>query len=86
MTGRTTTLATETTTISQADLDRIEAEQKLHSEQQRRAAVVVSGSARDADDARMLLDMLGLDHDVLVAARKKCGAHVGSTARRSCAA
>ena len=71
MTGRITTLSTEGTTISQADLERIAAEERLHAEQQRKAARVVAASARDVDDARMLLDMLGLGHDVIVAARKE---------------
>jgi hypothetical protein len=33
-------------------------------EQQRRCALVVAGRARDADDARLLLDVLGLKGDV----------------------
>jgi 3-dehydroquinate synthase class II len=70
MTGRITTLATEASTISQADLERIAAEERLHAEQQRKAARVIAAAAHDADDARMLLDMLGLGHDVVIAARK----------------
>ena len=50
MTGRITTLSTEGTTISQADLDRIEAEERLHAEQQRKAARVIAAAARDVDD------------------------------------
>jgi hypothetical protein len=32
----------------------------VSAEQQRRCALVVAGRARDADDARLLLDVLGL--------------------------
>ncbi|HZZ95902.1 MAG TPA: hypothetical protein VFE19_02725 [Jatrophihabitantaceae bacterium] len=86
MTGRITTLSTEGTTISQADLDRIEAEERLHAEQQRKAARVIAAAARDVDDARMLLDMLGLDHDVVVAARKDRAPRATAGRRRSRAA
>jgi hypothetical protein len=67
--------------MSQADLQRIEAEQRLHSEQQCKAALVTAASARDVDDARMLFGMLGLDRDVLLAARK-LRASSARTARR----
>jgi 3-dehydroquinate synthase class II len=89
MTGRMTTLSTEASTISQADLERIEAEERLHAEQQRKAARVIASTARDAEDARMLLDMLGLGHDVVVAARSASKDRVtrsGPTRRRSRAA
>lgn len=86
MTGRITTLATEGTTISQADLDRIAAEERLHAEQQRKAARVIASAATDVDDARMLLDMLGLGHDVVVAARNERPARAAGTRRRSRAA
>jgi hypothetical protein len=86
MTGRITTLATEASTISRADLERIEAEERLHAEQQRKAALVVAASAHDADDARALLDMLGLGHDVLVAARKERSGRRSTSRRRSRAA
>ena len=32
---------------------------------QRQAARVIAAAAHDVDDCRMLLDMLGLDHDVV---------------------
>lgn len=86
MTGRTTTLSTEGTTISQTDLKRIAAEERLHAEQQRKAARVIAAAARDAADARELLDMLGLDHDVQLAARKERAARATTTRRRSRAA
>jgi hypothetical protein len=86
MTGRITTLATEGSTISQADLERIAAEERLHAEQQRKAARVVAASALDGADARTLLDMLGLGHDVLVAARKERSGRTSTGRRRSRAA
>jgi hypothetical protein len=86
MTGRITTLSTEGTTISQADLDRIEAEERLHAEQQRKAARVIAAAARDVDDARTLLDMLGLGHEVVVAARKADAPRATTGRRRSRAA
>ncbi|HEY7007540.1 MAG TPA: hypothetical protein VH395_01290 [Jatrophihabitantaceae bacterium] len=72
--------------MSQADLQRIEAEQRLHCEQQRKAALVAAASAHDADDARMLFGMLGLDRDVLVAARKSRAASARTARRRRHAA
>ena len=86
MTGRMTTLTTEASTISQADLDRIEAEERLHSEQRRKAARVIAAAAHDGADARTLLDMLGLGHDVIVAARTERAARPATSRRRSRAA
>jgi hypothetical protein len=86
MTGRITTLSTDGTTISQADLARIEAEDRLHAEQQRRAARVIAAGASDVDDCRMLLDMLGLDRDIVTAARRDHAARTTTTRRRSRAA
>jgi hypothetical protein len=57
------------TPISAADVARLEAEEKLYAERRRRTARVVAAAARDVNDCRMLLDMLGLDHDVVVEAR-----------------
>ena len=86
MTGRTTTLTTEASTISQADLDRIAAEEQLHAEQQRKAARVIAAAAHDGADARTLLDMLGLGHEVIVAARAERVTRPASSRRRSRAA
>ena len=58
------------TPISQADVARMEAEEALHAEWQRKAVRVVAASATDADDCRTLLSILGLDHDVVVDARR----------------
>jgi hypothetical protein len=69
MTMRIGTMSIDGTPISEADLARIEAEEKLHAEQQRKAVRVVAGGALNADDCRSLLAMLGLDHDVVLAAR-----------------
>lgn len=55
--------------MSDADLARIAAEEALHAQWQQRAARVIAASARDLADCRMLLDVLGLDESILVAAR-----------------
>jgi hypothetical protein len=57
------------TPISGADLARIEAEEKLHTDQQRSAVRVVASAALDADDCRTLLSILGLEGEIVVAAR-----------------
>jgi hypothetical protein len=69
MTARIGSMSVDGTPISEADVARIEAEEKLHAEQQRCAVRVVAGSAHDADDCRMLLAALGLERDVVLAAR-----------------
>lgn len=62
-------MSVDGTPISQADLARIEAEEKLHTEQQRSAVKVVASAALDAEDCRTLLSILGLDGSVVAAAR-----------------
>lgn len=69
MTARIGSMSVDGTPISEADVARIEAEEKLHAEQQRSAVRVVASSAQDADDCRTLLSALGLDRDVVLAAR-----------------
>jgi hypothetical protein len=69
MTPRIGSMSVDGTPISEADLARIEAEEKLHAEQQRKTVLVVAGCAHDADDCRSLLAMLGLDRDIVSAAR-----------------
>jgi len=86
MTGRSGTLSMDGTPISQADIDRMAEEERLHVERQRQATRVVAAAAHDAEDCRMLLDMLGLDHEVVVAARKECAAKARAPRRRSRAA
>jgi len=69
MTARIGTMSIDGTPISEADLARIEAEEKLHSQQQRSAVRVVAASALDADDCRTLLSILGLDTKTVAEAR-----------------
>lgn len=69
MTVRIGSMSVDGTPISHTDMARIEAEEKLHAEQQRKAVRVVAGSALDAVDCRTLLSILGLNHDVVMAAR-----------------
>ncbi len=59
------------THISQSDIDRMAEEERLCSARQRQVARVVASAAEDVDDARMLLDMLGLSADIVPAARKE---------------
>ena len=73
MTARIGTMSIDGTPISEADLARIEAEEKLHAEQQRSAVRIVAASALDADDCRTLLSILGLDRETVVAARAQLG-------------
>jgi hypothetical protein len=69
MTARIGTMSIDGTPISAADLARIEAEEQLHADQQRKAVRVVAASALDAEDCRTLFAMLGLNRDVILAAR-----------------
>jgi hypothetical protein len=62
------------TPISEADLARIEAEEKLHAKQQRSAVRVVAASSIDVEDCRTLLSILGLDKSVVAAARSEMSA------------
>jgi hypothetical protein len=71
MTVRIGTMSIDGTPISGADMARIEAEEKLHAEQQRKAVRVIAGCAHDAADCRSLLSMLGLDREVVLAARRQ---------------
>jgi hypothetical protein len=85
MTGRSA-LSMDGTPISQADIERMEEEERLHAERQRQAARVIAAAAHDVDDCRTLLDMLGLGHDVVVAARKENRTPANTRRRRSRAA
>jgi hypothetical protein len=69
MTARIGTMSIDGTPISEADLARIEAEEKLHTHQKRSAVRVVAASSLDAEDCRTLLSILGLDRDTVAAAR-----------------
>jgi hypothetical protein len=89
MTARIGTLSIDGTPISEADLARIEAEEKLHAEQQRKTVRVVAGCALDADDCRSLLAMLGLNRDIVVSARDEASSRprpAGKRPRRRSAA
>jgi hypothetical protein len=68
MTGRIGAMSIDGTLISEADIARIEAEEALHAEWQRKAARVVAAGSENLDDCRQLLAMLGLDRDVVVGA------------------
>lgn len=86
MTGRMAATTLDGTPISQTDLNRMAAEERQHIERQRRAARVVAGAAECGEDARMLLDMLGLDLEVVAAARReRCAARPARRRRRAAA-
>jgi hypothetical protein len=69
MTMHVGTMSIDGTPISQADMARLEAEEKLHEEQQRKAARVIASASLNVDDCRMLLAALGLGTDVVHSAR-----------------
>lgn len=69
MTGHIGAMSLDGTPISQADLDRMAAEERLYAERQRQTVRVVAACARDVDDCRTLLAMLGLDDATISAAR-----------------
>jgi hypothetical protein len=71
MNGRIGAMAIDGTPISASDVARMQAEEILHAEWQRKAVLVVAGSAADAPDCRLLLDILGLDADVVALARHR---------------
>jgi hypothetical protein len=68
MNGRMT-MTVDGTPVSDADIARMQAEEQLHSEWQRRTVRVVAAAASDAQDCRMLLSILGLDDQVVAQAR-----------------
>jgi hypothetical protein len=74
MTAHIGTTSIDGTPISEADLARIEAEEKLHEHQQRQAVRVVAACANDAEDCRLLLSVLGLDGAVAEEARTELAA------------
>lgn len=86
MTARSASLSMDGSPISQADIERMREEERLLAERQRKATRVIAGAARDLDDARTLLDMLGLGRDVVLAARKECAAPAAAPRRRNRAA
>lgn len=75
-------MSVDGTPISETDLARIHAEEALHAEQQRKAVRVVASAAADADDCRTLLSMLGLEDDIVMAARQDAPAIVAHAAAK----
>ena len=69
MTGQLGAMSIDGTPISRADVARMEAEEALHAEWQRKAARVIAASSTDAAECRELLAMLGLDQQVVRDAR-----------------
>jgi hypothetical protein len=80
MTGRIGAMSIDGTLISAADVARMQAEEQLHADWQRKAARVVAASSVDVADCRALLDMLGLD--TAIVAQAKHGAPVAKPARK----
>jgi hypothetical protein len=62
-------MAMDGTPISATDVARMQAEEELHADRQRKAVLVVAASAEDVDDCRLLLSILGLESDVVAEAR-----------------
>jgi hypothetical protein len=69
MTGRIAATSIDGTPISESDVARMKAEEQMHAEWQRRTVRVVAGASRDADDCRLLLDILGLGGPLVAEAR-----------------
>lgn len=89
MAARVGSLSVDGSPISEADLHRLEAEEALHADWQRRAARVIAGSAKDVQDCRLLLDILGLDRATVAAAagpRRSRSARNATKVRKSTAA
>jgi hypothetical protein len=57
------------TPISDADVARVHAEEDLRADWQRRTVRVVAAAAKDAQDCRLLLSILGLGPDLIASAR-----------------
>ncbi len=64
--------------ISAADRARMEAEEALLHERQRKAVWVIAGGATNVADARLLLDILGLDSEVIRDARDAAKREAGT--------
>jgi hypothetical protein len=80
MTGRIGAMAMDGTPISATDVARMEADEELQSDWQRKAVRVVAASAHDVDDCRLLLAILGLDVGVIADARRAATAGSPDTA------
>ncbi|MFN2518986.1 MAG: hypothetical protein ABR604_08105 [Jatrophihabitantaceae bacterium] len=75
MTGRIGSMAVDGTPISANDVARMNAEEELQAEWQRKAVLVVAASADGPDDCRLLLSILGLDAEVIADARRAAAEH-----------
>lgn len=73
------------TPISAADRARMETEEALLAQRQRQAVWAVAAGARDVADARLLLDILGLDVEVVRSARTGKLGPVGGPAAEAAA-
>ena len=80
MTGHIAAMSLDGTPISQTDLDRMAEEERLFAERQRQTVRVVAAAAKDTEDAKMLLDMLGLSHETIAAARLEMPQRVATSA------
>jgi hypothetical protein len=75
MTGQLGAMSIDGTPISRADVARMEAEEALHAEWQRKAVRVIAASSTDVEDCRQLLAMLGLGAQVVADARTSVTPH-----------
>jgi hypothetical protein len=73
MSGRSAARSIDGAPVSAADLARVQAEQQLDLDRQRRTVRVVAGAAHDANDCRLLLSILGLGGAVVVDAARAAG-------------
>lgn len=83
MTGQLGAMSIDGTPISRADVARMEAEEALHAEWQRKAARVIAASSTDVEDCRELLSMLGLGMQVVRDARGSAASTRAKTARKT---
>jgi hypothetical protein len=84
MTGRIAAMSIDGTPVSESDAARMQVEEEMHAEWRRRTVRVIAAAARDVNDCRMLISILGLDGDVEQARAEKSGQR--SKRRRSHAA
>ena len=83
MTGHIAAMTIDGTPVSDADIARLHAEEALHAEWRRKTVRVIASTAKSVEDCRMLLDILGLDTDVVREARAECGSVAAAAPRRA---